>query len=147
MKGCHCIHADTEPFPFQLLAARPTILWTDQSSFTADYVEENLYIHVDVTFLCTVTHRGWGFLDARPHTERRESSSVPSWYTATQLIQLSLSAISLLHSICLVWPNAHTHTHSTHTYTHTLLATHTYLHETENKNNNKGVFFKTILLY
>lgn len=46
----------------------------------------------------------WRVLDVRPHMEQA------TWYAATQLIQLSFSAISLPHSICWVWPNAHAHT-------------------------------------
>lgn len=89
--------------------------------------EEKLHKHV-----CTVTHSSC-FLDVRPHMEWQESSSVLPWYTAPQLIQLSLSAISLLHSICLVWSKAHTNT---------LTATFTYI-----RSNNRSFFFKTILLY
>ena len=51
------------------------------------------------------------------HTWSSESSSMPAWYAANQLIQLSFSDISLLHSICLVCSKHNKHTHSQVTHT------------------------------
>ena len=114
MKGCHCVHTDTQSLlSTQLPAAPPTATLSGSGLVNStDSSGENLYMCV-----CKPPSTLWvTALDVflmRGHTwSGGESSSTPSWYAATQLIQLSLSAISLPHSICLAWSQKHARMHT-----------------------------------